>query len=258
MAGAVSGTLGDKSDPHSFNRTPLMHFEVPKLPHSIKEFATHYVMIVVSILTALGLEAAVERMHHAHAAEAAQRALETELRTNLADLRSSNARNAARLKPLQDLCDLLVKDFDDGVPTAQIKRQMAERVKAGIDFGVFYPNLRHEAWDIAVANQSASFMEPETLRRLSVAYMAQRDVNPASLTVLVNIPAYVNALTDARVGASDPHEFLRSMRQAALTVRGANAKLMELEQDLTAAVPDEEASPAPAARAPSSGASAHH
>ena len=55
------------------------------------------------------------------------------------------------------------------------------------------------------------------LRRLSVAYASQRDVNPASVTVLVNIPAYVNALTDARVGASDPHEFLRSMKQAALT-----------------------------------------
>ena len=233
-----------------------MHFEVPKLPHSVKEFAAHYVMIVVSILTALGLEAAVERMHHAHAAEKAQSALEAELRTNLADLRSSNADNAKRLKPLEDLTALLIKDFDDGVPTAQTKQQMAEHVKAGIDFGVFYPKLRHEAWDVAVANQSASFMEPETLRRLSVAYAAQRDVNPANLTVLVNIPAYINALTDARVGASDPHEFLRAMRQAALTVRGANEKLMELEQELAAALPDEEATHAPAARAASDGASA--
>jgi len=236
-----------------------MHFEVPKLPHSLKEFATHYVMIVVSILTALGLEAAVERMHHAHAAEKAEQALETELRTNLAELRSSNANNAKRLKPLEELSDLLIKDFDDGVPTAQIKQQMAERVKAGIDFGVYYPSLRHEAWDVAVANQSASYMPPETLRRLSVAYAAQRDVNPANLTVLVNIPAYINALTDARVGASDPHEFLRSMRQAALTVRGANEKLMELELEIASALPDEGvpgAASAPA-RAGSSAPSAH-
>ena len=237
-----------------------MHFEVPKLPHSLKEFATHYVMIVVSILTALGLEAAVERMHHTHAAERAQQALEAELRTNLADLRSSNASNARRIKPLEDLTDLLIKDFDDGVPTAQIKQQMAERVKAGIDFGVYYPNLRHEAWDVAVANQSASFMEPETLRRLSVAYAAQRDVNPVNLTLLVNIPAYVNALTDARVGASDPHQFLRSMRQASLTQGNANATLMKLEQDLEQALPGEESAHAATIPASSGGASApaHH
>ncbi len=233
-----------------------MHFEVPKLPHSVKEFGTHYVMIVVSILTALGLEAAVERMHHAHAAEKAQNALEAELRTNLAELRSSNAKNAARLKPLEDLCDLLIKDFDDRVPTAQIKKQMAEHAKAGIDFGLFYPYLRHEAWDVAVANQSASFMEPEALRRLSVAYAAQREVNLANLTAFVNLPSFINALTDARVGANDPHEFLRAMRQASLTVRSTNQKLMNLEKDLEAALPEEESPPKSPARAPSGAASA--
>ena len=216
-----------------------MHFEVPELPHSVKEFAAHYVMIVVSILTALGLEAAVERLHHNHAAEAAQRAMESELRTNLQGLRESHAHNVRRLKPLQDLCDTLIKDMDDGVPTAQIKQQMAQRAKAGVDFSLYYPTLRHEAWDVAVANQSASYLEPETLRRLSAAYAAQRDLNPANLTLLINIPGYVNALTDARVGASDPHEFLRSMRQVALTMEGADQKFEELEQTLQEALPDD-------------------
>jgi len=223
-----------------------MHFEVPSLPHSVKEFAAHYVMIVVSILTALGLEAAVERLHHDHAAEAAQRSIETELRSNLEGLRESNANNLKRVKPLEDLCDLLVKDFDDGVPTARIKQQMVEHVKAGIDFGVYIPTLRHEAWDVAVANQSASYMKPEVLRRLSVAYASQREVNPASVTILVNIPAYVNALTDARVGASDPHEFLRSMKQAALTERNAIGRFKQLERDLQQALPDD---PVPAVAA---------
>ncbi len=231
-----------------------MHFELPNLPHSLKEFATHYFMIVLSILTALGLEAAVERLHHRHAAEAAQQAIETELRNNLADLRDSDTRTLQRLAPLQHLCDQLMKDFDDGLPPAQIRQQMAERVKAGIDFGIYYPTLRHEAWDVAVANQSASYMEPETLRRLSVAYAAQREVNQASLTVFVNVPAYLDALTDARVGAADPHEFLRSMLQARTTVRGAHYKFLELEKELVQALPGEarEDAPAAAASAPAS------
>jgi len=227
-----------------------MHFEVPSLPHSVKEFAAHYVMIVVSILTALGLEATVEHLHHKHAAEAAEKAVETELRNNLSDLRESDRKNLERLQPLGQLYDELVKDFDDGVPMAQIKQKMVARAKAGIDFGIFYPSLQHEAWDVAVANQSASYMAPETLRRLSAAYASQREVNQASLTVFVNVPAYLNALTDARVGAADPHEFLRAIRQAQATVRGAHFKFLELDRQLEDALHEK----APAA----SGASAPH
>ncbi|MFL6625240.1 MAG: hypothetical protein ACJ8IK_22385 [Burkholderiaceae bacterium] len=228
-----------------------MHFEVPSLPHSVKEFAAHYVMIVVSILTALGLEATVEHLHHKHAAEAAEKAVEAELHRNLADLRESDLKNVARLAPLKALYNELLKDFDDGVPIAQIKQKMVERARAGIDFGIFYPSLQHEAWDVAVANQSASYMEPETLRRLSAAYASQREINQASLTVFVNVPAYLNALTDARVGAADPHEFLRSIRQAQATVQGAHTKFVELEHQLEAALPAEHPPAEPAATAAS-------
>ena len=69
-----------------------MHIEPPKVSmHSVKEFFTHYLMIVLSVLTALGLEALLEHMHHAHAAEAAQQAIETELANNVAEIRSSMA-----------------------------------------------------------------------------------------------------------------------------------------------------------------------
>ena len=51
-----------------------MHFELPRVRiHSMKDFIKHYLMIVLSILTALGLEAWIEHAHHAHAAEAASR-----------------------------------------------------------------------------------------------------------------------------------------------------------------------------------------
>ena len=220
-----------------------MHFEVPSLPHSVKEFAAHYVMIVVSILTALGLEALIEHLHHEHAADQAQRAIEAELRTNLAELRFNDAANVKRLTPLDDLANRLIKDFDDHVPTATIKEEMAQRVKAGVDFGLFTPTLRHEAWDVAVANQSASYMEPDLLRRLSVAYAAQRELNIGALTIMFNAPEYLNALTDARVGAADPHEFLRSIRQAAFTVRSAHSKFRELDRELVRALPGESSGP---------------
>ena len=224
-----------------------MHFEVPKLPHSIREFFAHYVMIVVSILTALGLEAAVEHYHHAHAAEAAQQSMEAELRANLDDLRQSNASNFERLKPLDELAQQLVKDFDAGVPEAQIRQRISERAKGGVDLSLFYPRLRHEAWDVAVANQSASYLPPDVLRRLSIAYAAQREVNLASLTPFLNVPAFVDAMTDARIGAADPRAFLHAVRQAATTVHDATQKLAQLEQDLAQALPAEAGTPGHAA-----------
>lgn len=180
-------------------------------------------------------------------AEAAEQSIEAQLRTNLAELRETDTKNLQRLAPLKKPCDEPIQDFDDGLPTTQIKQQMTQRVKAGIDFGVFYPVLRHEAWDVAVANQSASYMESETLRRLSVAHAAQREINQASLTVFVNVPGYLNTLTDARVGAADPHEFLRSMRQAQATVKGAHNKFLELEEEPVQALPaDAREEPVPA------------
>ncbi len=61
-----------------------MHFEVPRIRmHSLRDFAQHYFMIVLSILTALGLEQWIEHTHHRHAAELASEQIETELRGTL-------------------------------------------------------------------------------------------------------------------------------------------------------------------------------
>ncbi|MBW8760622.1 MAG: hypothetical protein JF586_23835, partial [Burkholderiales bacterium] len=63
------------------------------------------------------------------------------------------------------------------------------------------------------------------------------------------VPAYLDALTDARVGAADPHEFLRAIRQAQATVRGAHLKYMELDHQLEEALHEKSAAPAAASGA---------
>ena len=47
-----------------------MHFEVPK-SKSLREFGGEYLMIVISIATALGIEHMVQTVHHRHKAEEA-------------------------------------------------------------------------------------------------------------------------------------------------------------------------------------------
>jgi hypothetical protein len=60
-----------------------MHLELPKLRlHTLADFIKHYLMIVLSILTALGLEAWIEHTHHDHAARLATTKIEAEIRVN--------------------------------------------------------------------------------------------------------------------------------------------------------------------------------
>jgi len=106
-----------------------MHFEVPRVSlHSLREFASHYLMIVVSILTALGLEAVIENAHHRHAAESAQRAIEAEIRLNIADIRASIDKNRERTKPLAELDDSLAKAIEERM-SARFRRSSASMAR---------------------------------------------------------------------------------------------------------------------------------
>jgi hypothetical protein len=223
-----------------------MHFEVPRVSlHSFREFASHYLMIVVSVLTALGLEAVIENAHHRHAAETARAAIEAEIRLNIASVQDSIEQNHVRVKPLEDLEASLEQAFRQAVPTAQLAAGISERARAGIDLGLFVPTLRHEAWDVAVANQSVGWIEPAALGRLSTAYAAQHDLAAAGLsTPLLNGPRFVDAQTDARIGAADPREFLRVLQQAVVTLRATENRLEALQSQLRRAVAETSAAPA--------------
>ena len=74
-----------------------MHFEVPK-SKKLKEFGGEYVMIVISILTALALEHAVQTIHHKHLAHEAADKIEAELRLNAKDVQTVLAHNESDLK----------------------------------------------------------------------------------------------------------------------------------------------------------------
>jgi len=216
-----------------------MHLEFPRVSlHSLKEFASHYLMIVVSILTALGLEAVIENAHHRHAAESAQRAIEAEIRLNIADIRASIDKNRERTKPLAELDDSLAKAIEERTPEAQLSARIAERVKAGIDLGLFVPTLRHEAWDVAVANQSVGWIEPADLARLSAAYSEQHDMASSAniYTPLFDGPRYLDAMTNARINAADSREFLRVVHQAVVTLRSMQSRLQSLEHVLEQAL----------------------
>lgn len=189
-----------------------MHFEIPKLPiHSFKEFARHYLMIVLSILTALGLEAWIE---HAHAAVVASAQIEAELRPTSPIPGGVRDTDAKRLAALKQLNGYLIKAMKDGANGATIKQQVDAQTAGYFYLGLELPTLRHEAWDVAAANQSAGWIDTSLLHHYATLYAYQSKFEQAvSFNTSVNLGgSKVNDMdADLHAGTVQPREILHTV-----------------------------------------------
>ena len=124
-----------------------MHIEPPNTKlESFKDFAKHYLMIVLSILTALGLEAWIEHTHHVHAAATASAQIEAEIRQNLMTAEHDRTYDLERMHALEKLRDELQSDIQAKLPDATIlQRVRTELGPRGLYLDVRTPALRHEA-----------------------------------------------------------------------------------------------------------------
>jgi hypothetical protein len=213
-----------------------MHIELPKVrSHSLREFATHYLMIVLSILTALGLEQWIERTHHDHAAAFASQQIEAELRANMASVQSSLQNNVEHLKPLQQMNDTLTQDIKNGVPSATINQHI-QAAKDQFQLSLDWPTLASQAWDVAVANQSATWLDVGELRTYSTAYAAQRDAAAwmtHDSTLFLDAPRMATLRTELHLGVSvEPVEFVAVLRQMIDTAVQTQSHLQQLQTRL--------------------------
>ena len=217
-----------------------MHFEPPNTRlASLRDFAKHYLMIVLSILTALGLEAWIEHAHHTRAAEAASLHIVTELQANLADVRTSIKTNQGLVAPLRQLDDAVAKDIRDGVPAATIN-QYIQAHKQDFRLSISWPTFGSQSWDVAVANQSASWMDAAALRRYSEAYADLRetaDWTSHDGTLLIDAPAMERLTTRIDLGTPvDPLDFVTTVRQMINTSTETQSHLRQLESHLVTAL----------------------
>jgi hypothetical protein len=210
-----------------------MHIELPKVrSHSLREFATHYLMIVLSILTALGLEAWIERVHHERAAAEATTNIDAEIRENLVQIKEKRDHDYARMHALEKIRDRLVADIKAHASAAVISQHIQEGDSGGIELDWRWPSMRHEAWDVAVANQSASWIDADRLRRYSAVYAAQN----TSTTIMVEDAATVfsgqrmaDIQVDMQMDDFQPRELLHVVNQMAGMASEAAHSLDSLE-----------------------------
>ncbi|HTV84610.1 MAG TPA: hypothetical protein VME63_04350 [Dyella sp.] len=220
-----------------------MHVEPAKMPmETMKDLAKHYVMIVLGIVTALALEAWVEHVHERHAAEAASTQIEAEIRTNRSEIDKARARDTQRMHDLQKLRDVLVQDIKAHASDAQIIQHMQQNAPDGLYLDWRWPILRHEAWDVAVANQSAGWIDNDKLRRYAAVYAAQNarsTLMSEDLPIVLDGPRMVDVIIDLQVGNVQPTELLHVVNQMVWLTNEASHNLEGLAATIDAAMSDQ-------------------
>jgi hypothetical protein len=192
-----------------------MHFEVPK-SKKLKEFGGEYVMIVISILTALALEHTVQTVHHNQLAREAGEKIEAELRLNARDVNDVLAHNERDLKEIQRVRAELLQGIRDKVADDVLIARFKTDWKTGIVLGIKVPTLRHEAWDAAVANQAVTWMPDGQLQRYVTAYADIRDVQTLATGGSANFvdgPRMMDTLSDLETGKATPQQMLKALAQ---------------------------------------------
>jgi len=218
-----------------------MHFEVPKAK-SIREFAGEYMMIVISIATALVLEHMVQTAHHRRLAEEAAQSMQQELRMTLANLDQTVMHNQEQIELTTKLQKVLQKDIEDKLTERQIMKHIEQVTNHKIGFNLHLPQIKHEAWDVAVASQAASWMTPAELQRYSSAYAAIHDsqqLTDAGMTYMSG-SEFVKAMSDLQINASTPRDMHYILSSMLLSYRQINNSVTELRATLLKAMPPQE------------------
>ncbi|MES2160506.1 MAG: hypothetical protein V4476_05075 [Pseudomonadota bacterium] len=209
-----------------------MHFEVPKAK-TLKEFGGEYLMIVISIATALALEHGVQTLHHRHLAHEAAVKIDAEIQTNVHELDEALNHNNEQLKKLQAASEQLLAGIKDKVDGQLLIKQLTQQHKLGLS--IMSPSLRREAWEVAVASQAVSWMPQQQLERYSGIYANMRDVQSISSSGgnnFLNGAGMLNTISDLQMGEGDPKAIYRMLSQMISAYSSTDGNLQELRNNL--------------------------
>lgn len=221
-----------------------MHVEVPKAK-TFKEFGGEYLMIVISILTALGLEAVFERVHHRHLAHEARERMDTELRANLKDIKQVLAHNEQKEKALVDIREQMAAALRAHVSNDDFVKRFKRDWATSIGMSLHSPSLRREAWETAVANQAVTWIPATTLEKYAVTYANVRDMNAMLNGGGMNFldgPRMHDVFSDVQTDAGNARDLFHIVTQMISAYDSVDGNLKLLQQELEVAVADLEKS----------------
>lgn len=185
-----------------------MHFEVPKAK-KFKEFGGEYVMIVISILTALALEHGVQTWHHRHLAHEAADKMNAELRLTIKEVNAALEHNDKKRQALHQVREQLLAGIRAKTSDAELMKRYAQEWAEMMRLDLNTPTLHREAWETAVANQAVTWMTREQLENYAVAYGAIRDTSSITYNGamgFMDVPRLLDTIGRAQMGSANPQE----------------------------------------------------
>jgi len=211
-----------------------MHFEVPKAK-TLKEFGGEYLMIVISIATALALEHGVQTLHHRHLAHEAADKIDAEIQVNVHELDEALKHNNDQLKIVQATREQLLAGIRDKVDGKVLLKQLTEQQHNKLGLSIMTPSLRREAWEVAVASQAVSWMPQDQLERYSGIYANMRDVQSISASGANNFldgAGMLNTVSDIQMGDGDAKAVYRMLSQMISAYASTDGNLQALRDNL--------------------------
>jgi hypothetical protein len=213
-----------------------MHVEpLEKLPRSVREFLSHYAMIVLSILTALALEQVALSLEHRHEGTRAKEEIEQEIASNQQQALASLQATQENAKAWQALLDRTLAGLKDGSSTNQSRLDVLR--EAGPLFRDALPSLKSTAWDAAISDHAVNYLGHEDLTRYSELYAFQhlfsqalwdtlrdsavRDVSQISLAIALD--------------KANPEQTVTTLNSRMRTISIMQSQLAQLEAALRAA-----------------------
>ena len=210
-----------------------MHVEpLEKLPRSVREFLSHYAMIVLSILTALALEQVALGIEHRHEGSRAREEIEQEIASNRKAVDEALQITRNNEKEWQALVSRTVADVRAGQSTDESLE--ATLKEAGHKFRDALPPLKTTAWDAAISDHSVNFLPHEDLVRYSELYAAQRMFAQAMWDVIRDSAARDLAAISLAValGKPDPRATVTTLNARLRTIGIIESQLAQVDQML--------------------------
>lgn len=203
-------------------------------------FAREYLMVVLGVLTALGLGQWVVQVKQDQDAATASIQIDAELRANIADIRNARKVDLDHLRYFTEIRDEVMRDFRAHLSEADIARHILARTNQGVLPDARWPVLHHEAWDVAVANQSASWIDNGRMRRYAVAYASIRTADErknTDVSLVMEGSHLLDVMADLEINQVRPHQFLYTTSRITMMLHDTEGRLSALDKTLDRALP---------------------
>ena len=246
--------------------TLAMHVEpLEKLPRSVREFLSHYAMIVLSILTALALEQVLLGLEHHHEGERAKAEIEQEIASNRHEVEESIKVTRDTAMAWEKMLAATVADVQAGRSTNDSR--LATIAEARHQFRDAVPPLKTAAWDAALSSHAVDYLDHDDLTRYSELYATQRFFAQALWDTVRD--SATRSLADITLptltGTADPLPTIATLNARVRMLRIVESQLLQVDeimkQPATATpaplAPDAASAPASAAAPAKASAPAH-